>query len=87
MIHFVIMIRINVHEAKVHLSRYLDQVQAGERVVICRRNVPIAELRAIGEARTEPRPIGLARGKVSVPGSFFEPLPDELLDLFEGRSA
>ena len=36
------MIRVNTHEAKMHLSRYLDRVMAGETVVICRRNVPIS---------------------------------------------
>jgi hypothetical protein len=31
------------------------------------------------------RPIGLAKGKFSIPDSFFEPLPEELLDAFEGK--
>jgi hypothetical protein len=33
-----------------------------------------------------PRPIGWLRGKWEVPDSFFDPLPEELLDLFEGKS-
>jgi hypothetical protein len=33
------------------------------------------------------RPIGLAKGKLSIPDSFFEPLPEELLDAFEGKSS
>src|SRR5580698_4330324 len=32
------------------------------------------------------RPIGLAKGKLKVTKSFFKPLPDKLLDAFEGRS-
>ncbi|MDD2723842.1 MAG: hypothetical protein PHH59_07440 [Methylovulum sp.] len=32
-----------------------------------------------------PRPIGLAKGLWSVPPDFFEPLPDEILDAFEGK--
>jgi hypothetical protein len=32
-----------------------------------------------------PRPYGLAKGKFHVPDAFFEPLPDELLDAFEGK--
>ncbi len=79
------MIQINTHEAKVHLSRYLDLVASGETVVICRRNVPMAELRAIVPRRERARPIGLARGEFQVPDAFFDPLPDELLDAFEGR--
>jgi hypothetical protein len=31
------------------------------------------------------RPIGLAKGQFQVPASFFEPLPDDLLDAFEGK--
>ena len=78
------MLRVNVHEAKVHLSRYLDRVLEGETVLLCRRNVPIAELRPLPESRREPRPLGLAAGRVQVPEAFFEPLAEELLSDFEG---
>lgn len=79
------MIRLNVHEAKTHLSKYLDRIEAGEAILLCRRNVPIAEIRPLPRRRTTPRPLGLATGQVTIPPSFFEPLDDELLDLFEGR--
>jgi prevent-host-death family protein len=77
------MIVINIHEAKAKLSEYLDAVAKGERVVICKRNQPVAELRAIESTRIAPRPLGLAKGQVSIPPSFFEPMPDEFLDAFE----
>ena len=77
------MIEVNIHEAKTHLSRYLEQVEKGEIVVLCRRNVPIAEIRSIPPFPTEPRPIGIDRG-MTVPASFFEPLPADILDVFEG---
>lgn len=80
------MIVVNIHEAKAHWSEYLARVEAGETVTICRRNVPIAELRPVRKTPAEPRPIGLAEGQVKVPPEFFEPLDDELLDLFEGRA-
>ena len=35
---------------------------------------------------TEPRPVGLGKELVEVPDSFFEPLPEELLRLFEGKN-
>jgi prevent-host-death family protein len=76
---------INVHEAKARLSEYLAQVEAGETVVICRRNKPIAELRPVAKPRTAARPIGLAEGRITIHPSFFEPLDAELLDLFEGK--
>lgn len=80
------MIVINIHEAKAKLSEYLDAVANGERVVICKRNHPVAELRAVEQKRTQPRPIGGAKGQVSIPPSFFEPMPDEFLDAFESGS-
>jgi prevent-host-death family protein len=81
------MITINVHEAKAHLSEYLARVEAGERVLICRRNTPVAELRPVSPRRTQRRPIGLAKGTISILPSFFEPLPDEVIAAFEGRGA
>ena len=77
------MIRLNMHEAKTHLSRYVAQLQEGETILLCRRNVPVAEIRALPRARREPRPIGLARGEFTVPDSFFEPLPDDIIEAFE----
>lgn len=78
------MIKLNVHEAKTHLSRYLAMVEDGEVILLCRRNVPIAEIRGIPR-RTEPRPFGLAKGKFELTEAFFEPLPDEILDAFDGK--
>jgi len=75
------MIVINVHEAKARLSKYLDAVASGETVVICKRNRPVAELRAVEQKRTEPRPLGGAKGIV-IPPSFFDPMPAEWLDEF-----
>ena len=77
--------QINVAEAKARLSHYLDKVGKGETVIICRRNVPIAELRPIPAPLRQPRPVGIDRG-MTIPDSFFDPLPDDLLDAFEGRS-
>jgi len=80
------MIKINLAEAKAHLSRYLDAVERGDVVVVCRRNVPVAEIRQLPKPLTESRPVGTDPGLV-VPDSFFEPLPDDLLSAFEGAGA
>ncbi len=80
------MIQVNVQEAKTHLSRYLDAVEKGEVVILCRHNKPIAELRAISaeaEQRKVPR-FGLWDG-FGVSESFFEPLPDDILKAFYGE--
>ena len=78
------MIKLNIHEAKTHLSRHLARVAQGETILLCRRNVPIAEIRPLPPERQDPRPVGLARGKVTIPPAFFEPLPEDLLAGFEG---
>ena len=84
MVIIMTMIVTNINEIKARLSEYLDAVSRGERVVICKRNTPIAELRAIVPARTELRKVGGAAGRMTVPESFFLPLPEEVLIDFEG---
>ena len=81
------MIKINIHEAKTHLSHYLEEVEHGETVVVCRRNQPIAEIRSLAVHRHKPRVIGLAKGKFKVPASFFEDLPEETIALFRGEES
>lgn len=77
-------IQVNIQDAKTHLSRYLEAVLAGEVVVICRRNVPIAELRGLPTRPKKRRPVGLDADKIEIPDAFFDPLPDDLLDAFDG---
>jgi antitoxin (DNA-binding transcriptional repressor) of toxin-antitoxin stability system len=79
------MLKVNIHEAKANLSKYIAAAGRGEAVVICHRNVPVAELRALPRLRKEPRPIGLHRGKFKIPRSFFEPLPAEIEAAFRGE--
>ena len=71
---------VNVHEAKMHLSRLLESVERGQEVVIMRSNTPIARLVAI--AAPARRELGWARGEFIVPEDFDAPLPPELQDAF-----
>lgn len=73
---------VNIYEAKARLSELVEAVESGERVTICRRNRPVAELVRVGAGRKEPRPIGGARGQFVVPPAFFEPLPDVVIETF-----
>ena len=73
---------VNVHEAKTHLSRLLEAVEAGEDVVIARAGKPIARLVPAG-ARTEPRTPGAWRGRVVIADDFDE-TPEELIAAFHG---
>ena len=78
--------KVNIHEAKTHFSAYLAKLQAGgEPIIICNRNEPIAELRAIPKEERKPRPLGFAKGEVTIPDSFFDPLPDDILKSFNGE--
>ena len=74
--------RVNMHEAKTHLSRYVAELAPGETLLLCNRNEPVAELRAISKKPGRERRLGVAIGKVVIPDSFFDPLPDEILNSF-----
>jgi antitoxin (DNA-binding transcriptional repressor) of toxin-antitoxin stability system len=77
--------RVNMHDAKTNLSRYLSELAPGDALVLCNRNQPVAELRSL-RRKSGPKPrIGAARGKFVVPDSFFEPLPDDILRAFSGQ--
>lgn len=81
----MVMIRLNIHEAKTHLSRYLARLKKGETIILCKRNEPIAEIRPLPCSPTRRRPIGLAKGRLKISKGFFEPLPDGLLQAFQAE--
>jgi prevent-host-death family protein len=72
---------VGVHEAKTHLSRLLEDVAAGEEVLITRRGEAVASL--VPARQPTARRLGLDRGLFTVPDDFDEPLSDDLLDTFE----
>lgn len=72
--------KVNIFEAKARLSEYLDLVEKGEHVVICRRNHPVAELRPVRPVRSAIRPLGGT--EIDVPDAFFDPLPADAEDAF-----
>ncbi len=79
------MIKLNVHEAKTKLSEWLDRLERGQEevVIICRRNEPIAELRALPRRRKTKRPMFRRDARFALVPAFFEPLPDEIVAAFE----
>jgi prevent-host-death family protein len=72
---------VGVHEAKTHLSKLLEDVAAGEEIVITRRGEEVASLVPVRRSTT--RRLGMDRGLFVVPDDFDAPLADELLDAFE----
>jgi prevent-host-death family protein len=74
----------NVHEAKTHFSKILAKVQAGEEVVIAKAGEPIARIVPImKQVRRVP---GRWQGQLWIAEDFDAPLPEDMLDAFEGRS-
>lgn len=84
MVHNMVMQHVNIHEAKTHLSRYLAELKPGEKLIVCNRNEPIAEIQSLRGKKQVKRRIGLFKGQVEVPDSFFDPLPDDILKAFNG---
>jgi prevent-host-death family protein len=75
---------VNIHEAKTHLSRLLEQVANGDEVIIAKAGKPVARLVPL-DAAPKNRQLGLLKGKLQVPDDFDAPLTDADLALFEGR--
>ncbi len=73
---------INIHEAKTHLSRIIEEVAAGAEVVIAKAGKPMAKLVSLSERRPT-RTLGILAGQLHVPEDFDEPLPSDVLDAFE----
>jgi prevent-host-death family protein len=75
---------VNIHAAKTHLSRLVEDAAAGEEIIIAKSGKPIARLCAL-VPRPGKRKLGILEGKLRIPEDFDAPLPDWLLDAFEGR--
>jgi prevent-host-death family protein len=72
---------VGVHEAKTHLSKLLEDVAAGEQVLITNRGEVVAALvQPPGRAQ---RRLGIDRGRFVVPADFDAPLPEDVLAEFE----
>ena len=75
---------INIHSAKTQLSKLIEAAERGEEVIIARAGKPVAKLVALENPRP-PRKAGSMKGLFEVPDSFFDPLPEDILDAFEGK--
>ena len=75
--------QVNIYQAKTHFSKYVEQAESGEDVIIARGGKQVARLTAI-EPRKRPIRFGVLKGKVQVSADFDAPLPDEVIAGFEG---
>ena len=77
---------VNIHQAKTHLSRLVERVQAGEEIVIAKAGRPAARLVPIESAR-KPVKIGGLKGRTPVPDDFNTMFEEEIEALFAGRAS
>jgi len=77
--------KVTVDEIRQNPLKYLNQVEAGESFIIIQADKEIAELKPIQNSHKPLRPFGLCAGEFTVPDDFDEPLPEEILNLFEGK--
>jgi prevent-host-death family protein len=75
---------INVHQAKTQLSRLLEEVAAGQEIIIAKAGKPVARLVPL-RAASKKRQLGILEGMLTVSPDFDAPLPDATLEAFEER--
>lgn len=73
---------VNVHEAKTHLSRLLDQAHAGQEIILAKGGKPYARLVPL-----LPEPSTRQPGRLpgTVDAAFLDALPDEELKAWDAR--
>jgi prevent-host-death family protein len=79
----VMTVTVDLEDARADLSKLIERVRLGEEIVITEAGEPVARL--VAERSREPRRPGSAKGKFVMHDNFDDPLPDDLLDLFEGK--
>jgi prevent-host-death family protein len=81
----VLMIIVPLAEAKNNLSKLVDEAAAGQVITIAKHGRPMARLVPVGKPSAQR--IGAMKGKLVLPDDFDSPLPDDMLDAFEGTQA
>jgi len=76
---------INIHSARTQLSKLIEAAERGEEIIIARAGKPVVKLVALQNQRPT-RKAGSMKGLFEVPENFFDPLPKEILDAFEGKA-
>jgi len=76
---------VNIHEAKTHLSRLIERAEHGTEIIIAKAGTPKVRLAPVSAEPLVRRP-GRFAGSLVVTDAFFEPLPEEEIAAWEGRS-
>ena len=73
---------VNISEAKAHLSNLIDRVYHGEKVVIAKNNLPIADL--VPHRPAGKRKLWFLKGELDVPDQVFFEVDEEIENMFYG---
>ncbi len=74
---------VNIHEAKTHLSRLVEQAAKGESFVIAKAGKPLVKVTALDTpASGQIRRLGFLAGEISVPDDFDHMFSDEIEHMF-----
>jgi prevent-host-death family protein len=73
---------VNIHAAKTHLSRLVEDAAAGEEIIIAKSGKPVARLCPLAEPKPR-RQLGLLNGKIDGPDNFDTLYEEEIRKLFE----
>lgn len=80
------MLTVNISQAKSRLAELVDQAAAGNEIVIVRKGRPVARLTAVPKTQKRMICLGALEGQGWIADDFDDPLPDDLVALFEGRN-
>lgn len=78
--------QLNIYELKAHFSEYIDEVHDGKTIIIAKAGKPWAKLVPLKESPKKKFQFGTMKGKIKMAKDFDAPLPQEILDLFEGKA-
>jgi antitoxin (DNA-binding transcriptional repressor) of toxin-antitoxin stability system len=78
------MAMINIHKAKTNLSKLIDAASHGENIIIAKAGKPVARIVRFVSPKPKRKP-GALKNKIKIAEDFDAPLPDDILDEFEGK--
>ncbi len=77
--------QLSIDEIKHNFPAFLQRIEAGEILVISKAGKPLAEIKPVGLDSVKYRPFGLCAGEFTVPDDFDDPLPENIIQEFEGK--
>lgn len=75
--------QVNIHQAKTHFSKLVEKVLDGQEIIISKAGKPVAKLVPFNEGASS-RKLGLMKGKIRMSADFDAPLPESIIEEFEG---